>query len=424
MITAITIPHRAPDGAADVVAMLEAALVAVDPVRVVRANLALDGDELVIGGRRVARPSRVRIIAFGKAAASMAAGAAEALDPLPLDGLVVTAHAANPPPGLDLIVAGHPLPDDESRHAARRALELAASAPDDALVLFLVSGGGSSLLALPAPGVDFGELRTLVDHLLHCGATIDEINTVRRHLSAVKAGRLAAATDAPFATLALSDVVGSDPQAIASGPTVAARTTSGDVRAVIEAHAGHCPIPPSIAAHLEDAEPVVLPEAPYVIVGDGASAARAAAEEGIARGLPARVESTSLIGEAREAAAFTLDAVRPGAVGVFAGETTVTVSGTGRGGRNQEAALAAAIALDGAAGSFTAFGTDGIDGPTPAAGAMVDGRTARAARAAGISLPDVLADNDAHPALAALGCTLVTGPTGTNVGDLWIVDKR
>jgi hydroxypyruvate reductase len=259
----------------------------------------------------------------------------------------------------------------------------------------------------------------LTSHLLVCGANITQLNTVRRHLSRVKGGRLGAATNAPYATLALSDVVGSEPSAIASGPTVSCTSDSSDAMAILDQHGRCIAISDSILRALAQPPATPPPDMPFVVIGDGEQAARAAA----AAHPGASVISHSLIGEAREAAVVAIEATPLDSIGVFAGETVVTVTGKGLGGRNQEAALAAAIAIDGLDITFLAIGTDGVDGPTNAAGAIVDGTTAGIARDHGLELQAALDDNDAHRALTQIGSTIVTGSTGTNTGDLWIIAK-
>lgn len=414
----IAVPEAASRIGVELIGMAEAGLAAIEPRGRTAQAIALDGDAIVIGGERLPAAG-VRIIAFGKAAPAMTAGALDVVGHLPHDGLIVTNQIVATPDGLEMIVGGHPIPTAGSHDAGRRALDLAATVPDGWVVLYLVSGGGSSLMALPVDEVSVDEMAMLTDHLLRCGADIRQLNTVRRHLSRVKGGRLGAATTAPFATLALSDVVGSEPAAIASGPTVPCTSDPSDALAILDRHAQCIDIPASILAALAAPTGPPPPAMPYVVIGDGAQAAAAAA----AAHHDSTVISTSLVGEAREAAQVAVDAVPAGTIGVFAGETVVTVTGQGLGGRNQEAALSAAIAIDGLDVTVLAMGTDGIDGPTPAAGAIVDGTTAGRARDRGVDLQAALDDNDSHHILTDLGCTIVTGATGTNAGDLWLIAR-
>ncbi len=298
----------------------------------------------------------------------------------------------------------------------------------------LISGGASALLSAPAEGLTLGDLQQANRALLDCGADIVETNTVRKHLSAIKGGRLAVAVEhARLVTLVLSDIVGDPLDAIASGPTIPDPTTYEDALAVVDRYGLHDHLPEGVVGHLERGRAGQIPETPnqphprheIEIVGSGVVAAEAAAAFIRSKGVRSRVVSTSHIGEARQAA---VTAVRTpadaGEVLVFAGETTVTVTGSGSGGRNQEAALAAAIEIDGRPITFLAGGTDGVDGPTDAAGGIVDGGTIGRGRALGLDAVTSLKDNDANTYLAATGDLVVTGPTGTNVADLWFVLNR
>ncbi|HHC09577.1 MAG TPA: DUF4147 domain-containing protein [Actinobacteria bacterium] len=404
-----------------------AGVAAVEPARCVLEAVEVADGTVVARGSVVARPRRVVVVAFGKAAPAMARGLAEGLDGLPSTGVVVAPEAtAGPWPS---IVAGHPVPDAGSVLAGRRVLELAAAAGPDDLLVCCISGGGSALVEVPAEGLELGDLVATTELLLGAGAPIDELNAVRKHLSAVKGGRLAeAARRTTLLTLVLSDVVGDPLDVIASGPTVPDPTTYRDALDVVDRHGLRDRLPGRVVAHLEAGASGLLPETPkrphprqtIEVVGNGPRAARAAVERLRRRGITARVVETTLAGEARDVGARVAVARLEVAVGVYAGETTVTVRGDGRGGRNQEAALAAALALEGTDGIFLAAGTDGIDGPTDAAGALVDGGTIARGRAAGLDPYEHLARNDAYAFLAAAGDLVVTGPTGTNVADLWL----
>lgn len=373
---------------------------------------------------------RVVVIAAGKASAAMTRGIARAVDID--DGVIVAPQDGNAP--LPVIVAGHPVPNQGSVAGARRALNLATSAGPDDVVVFLISGGASALLAAPAEGLSLEDLRQSNRVLLECGADIVETNTVRKHLSAVKGGRLAAAAGrSRLVTLVLSDIVGDPLDAIASGPTIPDPTTYEDALAVVDRHDLSERLPDRVIVHLESGCEGQIPETPsephlrhvVEIIGSGTVAAEAAATYIRACGLRARIVTTRHKGEAREAAAAAVTArTEADEVRVFAGETTVTVTGSGRGGRNQEAALAAAIEIEGRPVTFLAGGTDGIDGPTNAAGGMVDGGTIDRGRASSVDAMAALENNDANTYLAATGDLIVTGPTGTNVADLWFVLDR
>jgi len=369
---------------------------------------------------------RVLVIAAGKASVAMARGfaAAVAID----DGIIIAPGDGDAP--APVIVGGHPLPDEGSVAGARRALEIARSAGEGDTVVCLISGGASALLAAPAEGLTLADLRATNRALLACGADIRETNTVRKHLSAIKGGLLAAAAGtARLVTLLVSDVVGDPVDVIASGPTVPDPTTYTDALAVVDRYGLRSRLPGSVVAHLEAGASGERPETPVTshpdhdlrVIASGGVAAGAAVAWLRSAGVPARLVATDLAGEAREAAVDVVRAAKDRTVLVFAGETTVTVAGHGRGGRNQEAALAAAVAIDGRAVTFLAAGTDGIDGPTGAAGGLVDGTTIGRGAALGLDARSSLADNDSHTFLAATGDLVVTGPTGTNVADLWLV---
>ena len=373
---------------------------------------------------------RIIVIAAGKAAIPMARGFARVVEPA--DGVIVAPDFGEGP--LPVIVAGHPVPNEGSAEGARRALELASAAGPDDVVVCLISGGASALLAAPARGLTLADLSETNRALLECGADIVDTNTVRKHLSAVKGGRLAAAASrGRLVTLVLSDVVGDPLDVIASGPTVPDPTTYADALAVVDRHAIFESIAGPVLGHLERGRRGLIEETPkqphlrheIEVIGSGAVAAEAAAAFLHARDVPSRIVSTRYVGEAREAAVLAVaTASEDGEVLIFAGETTVTVKGTGRGGRNQEAAVAAALEIDGRNVTFLAGGTDGIDGPTDAAGGLVDGGTIDRGLAAKFDPFAALADNDTYPFLEAAGDLMIIGPTGTNVADLWLLRRH
>lgn len=424
--------------------ILEAALAAVEPRACTRQALHRADNRLRVAGKiyDLDRTRHVFVVGFGKAGAPMAQAVEDLIGDRITDGVVVVKYGHTAPTRqVRLVEAGHPVPDEGSVVGAQAAVDLARRAGEEDLVIVLISGGGSALLTLPAPGLTLDDLQTLTDLLLRSGATINEVNAVRKHCSAVKGGQLARhIAPARALALVLSDVVGNRLDAIASGPLVPDPTTFADAWAVVEKYglAGH--LPPRVRAHLraglqgqvpETLKPgdPVLTRVAVTIVGDNARAAEAAARAAVEAGYNTQVLSTFVEGEARQVArvvaALGKEVVRyrrpqpPPACLILGGETTVTVRGTGKGGRNQELALAAALALEGWPHiTVVTLGTDGTDGPTDAAGGMVDGETVARARAAGLDPLACLQNNDAYPLLRATHDLLVTGPTNTNVNDL------
>ena len=399
--------------------LFDAAVAAALPARVVPLHLPKPpkGHTLVLGA--------------GKASAAMACAVEDHWPAnAPLSGLVVTRYGHGVPcRRIEVVEASHPVPDAAGQEAARRILALAHSAGPDDLVLCLISGGGSALLALPAPGLTLADKQAVNRALLNSGATISEMNTVRKHLSAIKGGRLAAAAfPAPLTTLLISDVPGDDPAVIASGPTVADASTFADARAVI-ARYGIAP-PPEVAARLafsadetpKPGDPRLAGATTVMIASPGMSLAAAAAAAAKA-GVAATILGDAIEGEAREVgAAMAADLPRRAGqrphVFLSGGETTVTVRHQGRGGRNGEFLAGLALALNGASGIYAlAADTDGIDGSEDNAGAFVTPDTLARAHAGGIDFAGALARNDMYPVYAALGDLLVTGPTLTNVND-------
>ncbi|MFQ5959148.1 MAG: glycerate kinase, partial [Alphaproteobacteria bacterium] len=373
-------------------------------------------------------PGRTVVVGAGKASAEMAR-IVEAHWTGNLGGLVVTryGHAAATR-AIEVVEAAHPVPDRAGRKAARRILESVRGLGKDDLVLCLISGGGSALLALPAAGVSLDDKQAVNRALLRAGATISEINCVRKHLSAIKGGRLAAAA-APARVIALliSDVPGDDPHVIASGPTVADPTSFADARAVLAKYA--IDPPASVRAHLQAAVDETpkpgdarLARAESRLVATPRAALEAAAARARAAGFEALILGDAVEGEARDvgrdhaaiarrAATAGEPAGAPCAI-LSGGETTVTVRGRGRGGRNGEYLLSLALGLDGLAGVWAlACDTDGIDGSEDNAGAVIAPDTLARAAATGIDARGHLADNDAYGFFAALGDLVVTGPT-------------
>lgn len=388
---------------------------------------------------------RVLVVGAGKASGAMAAAAEEALGDRVADGVVAVkdGHLA-PTRRVRLLEAGHPVPDRRGAEAARAIRDLASTASADDLVLVLVSGGGSALTPAPAPPITLEEKQSLTRLLLRAGANINQLNAVRKHCSTLKGGQLArAAAPARVQALLLSDVIGDALDVIASGPTAPDASTFAEAMGILARFDIRDQVAPSIVARLQQGMQGEIPETPKpgdplfervgnLVIGNNALVVDAAAAAARELGLVPHVLTRSLEGEAREVgrrfAAMARDIregrgpVAPPCCVIAGGETTVTVRGQGSGGRCQELALAAAIELEGVPGVVVlAAGTDGSDGPTTAAGGVGDGRSVRRARAAGVDLSAHLADNSSHAALEALGDLLVTGPTNTNLLDLYLI---
>jgi len=356
-------------------------------------------------------------------------------------GLVIApAGVDGLPPSFESEVGGHPSPNAGSEAAGRKALALAESLTADDTLLVLLSGGASALMAAPADGLTLDEKRATTDRLMREGADIHALNTVRKHLSQIKGGQLAARTRATTIALAISDVVGDDPSVIASGPTVADASTFADALGFLQRFGGESIYPSAVVARLKAGAAGTLAETPKpgdprlarattTVIGSRRDAMRGAADEAQRLGYHLVQIDDAIVGEARDAAAaFVRDALaraedlrHPVAV-VASGETTVHVRGKGKGGRNQEFAIAAAAAATGVLSfALASVGTDGVDGPTDAAGAIVDSTTIERARAAGLDPRQFLDDNNAYAFFSALGDLIHTGPTGTNVGDLQLI---
>jgi glycerate 2-kinase len=380
---------------------------------------------------------RTVVVGAGKAAAAMARAVEDHWpEDSPMSGLVITryGHGVGPLRRIEVVEASHPVPDAAGEVAAARILDKVKRLTADDLVICLVSGGGSSLLALPAAGLTLSDKQTINRALLRSGANIHEMNCVRKHLSAIKGGRLAAAAaPATLVTVVISDVPGDDPSVIASGPTVPDATTLQDARAVLVRY-GITP-PPAVQAHLLDAaaetpkpgDATFLHTTTQVIATPQASLEAAAMVARQAGFLPL-ILGDAIAGEAVEAARVMAGIARqcalhgqpapPPCVLISGGETTVTVRGRGRGGRNAEFLLGLAVALDGHAGIHAiACDTDGIDGTEDNAGALLAPDTLARARTLGINARDRLLDNDGYAFFSALGDLVVTGPTLTNVND-------
>jgi hydroxypyruvate reductase len=381
-----------------------------------------------------ARPKgRTVIIGAGKASGAMAKALEDAWEG-PLEGLVVTRYGYRvPTERLEVVEAAHPVPDAAGREAARRIFELVQGLSADDLVLCLISGGGSALLALPAEGVSLEDKQAMNKALLKSGATISEMNTVRKHLSAIKGGRLAAAAHpAKVIALMISDVPGDDPSIIASGPTVPDPSTNQQALAIIEKYG--IQVPASMRALLDTAEETPKPGDPRlsrvenIMIATPQASLEAAAEVARRAGVKPVILGDSIEGEARDVALVHAGIARqcalrgqpevPPCVLISGGETTITLKGKGKGGRNTEFLLALAIALQGMEGIYALAGdTDGIDGSEDNAGALIYPDTLLRAARAGVNAKAMLADNDPWTFFNAIGDLLVTGPTLTNVND-------
>ncbi len=427
--------------------LVRAALLAVAPDAAVRRHLTVDGDALRVGGGEAVDLSRVErlvVVGAGKASLPMVRAVEAALGDRITGGLVITKTGhldGDLPRRVDMAEASHPLPDEAGVQATARLVQQLVGLTERDLVLCLISGGGSALMTLPVDGVTLAELEALNGLLLAAGAPIEQINAVRKHLSQVKGGQLAVrAAPARVVSLILSDVVGNPLDVIASGPTAPDSSSFSDALEVLRRHDLLDRAPAAVVAHLRRGAAGEVPDTPgpehaalagvhNCIIGSNELAAEAAAARAEALGLRSMVLSTYVQGEAREvarvhAAVLREQALRGGPLArpacvIAGGETTVTIRGQGKGGRNQELALAAALDLDGLDDVLlVALATDGGDGPTDAGGALADGTTVARGHALGLSALDHLERNDAYPYFAALGDLLLLGPTGTNVNDL------
>ncbi len=427
--------------------IFRAALDAADPRAAIHRLVQRDGHTLRVQGRAydLASVKRIFVIGFGKASAAMAQAVEEICGDRIEGGCVVVkyGHANVGPTSIQICEAGHPLPDENSLRGTQKILDVLAKTREYDFVLCLISGGGSALLELPVDGVSLDDLRATTDALLRSGATINEMNALRKHLSQVKGGQLAQRTPAPIVSLILSDVIGSPLDAIASGPTAPDSTSFADAMKVINARGIRDQLPASVLQHITRGSRGEIADTPKrddpifsrvqnVIIADNSIACEAAASAARERGFNTLVHSTMVQGEAREVAkefaAMAKEIVRSGkpvaqpACVIAGGETTVTVRGDGMGGRSQEFALAAAIEIAGMDGVLVlSAGTDGTDGPTDAAGALANGTTVARGCAQRLDADAFLSRNDSYHFFQPLGDLVTTGPTKTNVNDLMMV---
>ena len=410
----MTLEHSALRRDAD--AIVAASLRAVLPDAAVRKALA--GHEFAKG--------KLVLVAVGKAAWQMAKTAAEMLGDRIHDGIVITKydHVRAPIPGLVCFEAGHPVPDANSFAATAQALEMTADLCADDTVLFLLSGGGSALFEQPI--IPDAELAAMTEKLLASGADIVEINTIRKRMSAVKGGRFGAhCAPAQVLSIVLSDIIGDPLDMIASGPAYPDSTSTEQAKAIVKKY--RLELSDAAMALLDEPLPQKLPNVETHITGSVRELCAAAAAECRRLGYDPHILTDELAIEAREAGRF-LSAIAKTHRGdgarayIAGGETVVHLTGHGKGGRNQELTLAAAAGFAGMENvALFSFGSDGTDGPTDAAGGYVDGHTSKALAARGISIDEILADNDAYRALQAVDGLIMTGPTGTNVNDVAVL---
>lgn len=426
--------------------LLLAGLDAGNPETAIRRAVRVGNNRLRVGTREynLSGFSRIVCIGAGKASGVMAVALERQLGSRVEGGLVVVTDGhAGKTKRIHLIEARHPVPDHRSEQAARRIVRLLESLSERDLVLMVLSGGASSLLAAPAAGLTLKEKQLTTRLLLRSGATIQEINTVRKHLSGIKGGRLANATSATVISLILSDVPGDDPATIGSGPMAPDPSTFVDAKRVLDAYGIRNRIPLAVRRHVDHGIRGRIPDTPkpgealfsriqHHVIGHNRAVIECMAKRARALGLRPLILTTTLSGEARDMGKLfgnlagemrgSGNPIKPPACLLAGGELTVTVKGKGIGGRAQEFALAAAPSIDGLSRVFVAgFGTDGIDGPTTAAGAIVDGGTISRAKQKGVNFEAALRENDSYGFFHRVGGHVVTGPTGTNVNDVYMI---
>ena len=426
---------------------LESALNAVNPKQIIKSKLLLKNLTLHVNGYSIdlKKFKNIYVIGGGKASGSMVEALEQVLGNSITNGLVnVPRSSKNKTDIIKLHEASHPIPDEAGVEGTRRMLKIAEQAKEDDLIICLISGGGSSLMPLPRGKISIADKKEITNALLKCGATINEINTVRKHISDFKGGWLAKkAYPSSILNLILSDVVGDPLDFIASGPTVPDSTTFSDAIKVLKKYRLWSKAPASIRKVLSDGEKGLIPETPKandeafkrvynVVVGNNRLASLTAQKYLKSEGLNTLLLTSTLEGEARHVGIMLASIVHevsvsgnpvPKPAGIIAGgETTVTVTGKGLGGRNQEIALATVRNLKGMNGvAVASLSTDGVDGPTDAAGAIADGKTLVRAAKMGLTPEEYLAENDSYHFFSKLGDLIFTGPTGTNVNDVSVI---
>jgi glycerate 2-kinase len=429
----------------DALAIFHASLKAVDPVNAVKRHLRLEGDMLRIGNRDydLSTYTRIYVVGCGKAAASMSSALEDVLQDRIDGGMINVKYGYTR--ALHFIrinEAGHPIPDEAGVRGTQEIVRLLQGLGGNDLLIFVISGGGSALLPLPQDGISLEEKQRVTRMLLECGASIDEMNAIRKHISQVKGGQLAkVAYPATLISLLLSDVVGDRMDVIASGPTVPDESTFEDCMTIVEKYSLN--LPDSVIDLLKRGMNGELEETPKVgdpifdktfnlIIGSNILALKAAQQKAEKLGYNTLILSSAIEGETKEVAKIhtaiakeilaTGNPIPKPACIISGGETTVTVKGTGLGGRNQEFVLASAIEIGGMRGTvILSCGTDGTDGPTDAAGAIADGLTVQIAKKLGMQPVDYLRNNDAYHFFERLDDLIKTGPTNTNVMDIRLV---
>ncbi len=426
--------------------MIAAGLDAADPYHALLGTVSLEGHSLQVGRRAydLTHFDRVITVGAGKASARMAQALERILGTRLNGGLVVvkTGHRL-PTKRITIVEAGHPIPDHAGLRATVRLRTLIQNLTSRDLLFVLLSGGASSLLPAPVPGVTLADKQLATQLLLKSGATIQEMNVVRKHLSLLKGGQLTAFTKATIVTLILSDVIGDDLGSIGSGPTAPDPTTFADAIGVLRRYKIWRAVPAAVRHHLLQGRKGAAPETlkpgsrrlrlvQHEIIGNNSGALKAVMRVARTAGLHTMLFSTALTGEAREAAqqfvhlagliATETKVLRRPCCVIAGGETTVTVTGRGKGGRAQEFATSAALNIAGLPNVWlAAVGTDGTDGPTDVAGAVVSGDTVARAKKLGVNLRSALRRHNTYSALKTLRCHIRTGPTGTNVNDLYLL---
>jgi glycerate 2-kinase len=426
--------------------LIAAGLKTADPYHALLNSISLNKHSLRVGRRtyNLSHIDRIVVVGAGKASARMAQALETALGPRLDDGLVIvkTGHTLATK-RITVLEASHPIPDRAGLHATQRLLRLTQCLTPRDLLIVLLSGGASSLLPAPVAGVTLPDKQRTTRLLLHSGATINEMNVVRKHLSLIKGGGLAASTRAKIVTLLLSDVIGDDLGSIGSGPTAGDLSTFADAVGVLQRYRSWRAVPKAVRRYLDrgrkgDATETLKPgsrrlrSVQHHIIGNNRIMLDAVARAAQQADLHTKFVSHPITGEARVAVKQLTDLAKAIAEGhgilkrpccvVAGGETTVTVTGRGKGGRAQEFAASAALEIAGLPNTWiVALGTDGTDGPTDTAGAIVTGSTVARAKRLGIDLRSSLDRHNTYPALKALGCHIYTGPTGTNVNDLYLL---
>jgi len=399
----------------------------------IQESLPDEAVKKAICGKNFTFEGKVIVISIGKAAWNMAKAASENI-PHSIDcGIVLTKydHSQGDIPGFTILEAGHPLPDENTISGTKKIMEAVSGLNEKDIVFFLVSGGGSALFESPAGDLTLDDFLDITDQMLKCGADIVEMNTIRKHLSSVKGGRFAElCAPAKVYCIALSDILGDRPDSIASGPACADASTSEEAFAVVEKYG--LKLTEKMKLQLAKETPKTLSNVTMEITGSVTQLCEDAAKSAQSLGYQTMILTNMLDCEAKEAGKFLASVaktirkdglpLKPPCAIICGGETIVHITGKGKGGRNQELALAAAEAIDGMEGVvIAAAGSDGTDGPTDAAGGIVDGNTKTRLAEKGISIPSVLTENNSYYALAEADALIVTGPTGTNVNDLYLL---